>query len=165
MKKEIKVGIQKLISWMCIAIGLVGTLALVVYGASYFIGELDFDDAAFLMFFPFLLCTLAMWGSREKVSATIELNVGQSNGRFLLFGAKLLFLVMGFAIISIVAFALVAAVISVVCWAILSLADFLVSWLIQQEILSATHGSAIAIVLAICMGGVIFYVFSRIFLD
>ena len=162
MKEKMKVFAQKGFFWTCVAIGFVGTLALVAYVASYFIGELDFANAAVLMFYPFLLSALVL---RKKISSKIELYAYRTGGDFLLFGGKLFFKAAGIAIIAVVAGALAVIVACGVTFAVYSLADFLVSWLVQQEILSATHAGAIAIVFAICMVVVILYVFSRIFPD
>ncbi len=166
MKEKIKVFAQKCFCWGCMVIGMLGTLALGSLGVFCFVEE-NIANAAFSMFLPFVGSCQILWAVREKFSSKMELYVGKTVGQkeFWLFGCKLLLQTAGIVVLAIIGYALTIVVVSVACLAIFSLAKLLVSWLIQNEILSVTHEIAIIVAVTVSIALVIIYAFSKIFSD
>lgn len=77
MKEKIKVFAQKCCFWMCVLLGIVVTLVFLAGGASYFIPELDFMNAAVFSIVPMVATFFYLQSKKEKMISEMYIDIEQ----------------------------------------------------------------------------------------
>ncbi len=75
--KKVKLFAQECFFWMCVLLGIVITLALVAFGASYFISRLDFMNAAVFSIVPMVATFFFLKRKKEKMLSKMFIAIEQ----------------------------------------------------------------------------------------